>query len=524
MRLDSLYVKEFKNLRDLTVDFDEGSPFTVLVGRNGTGKSNLLEALVLIFRNLDLQIPPPFDYAIQYECRGLIVKAEVENGETRFFAGPMANSLESLTRSEFFSRDENGRWRYLPSYVFGYYSGPGNRLEVHFARHLKKYYERVRKTEGAAEIRPLMYARPVHSQFTLLAFFSGLGQPQTEFLREYLGIEALESVLFVLNRPSWGTRKPYTNYGWFWEASGVVRNFLDRLYAASLAPLRINSVSVALGHANSEKRDHVFCFLPDVQALRDLAASYESQQAFFSALESTWISDLVREVRVKARIRKAGQALSFRELSEGEQQLLMVLGLLKFTRCEESLFLLDEPDTHLNPAWSAEYLDLLAKVVGPGQESHFVIATHDPLVIAGRVRSEVQILDKHSDGRITADPPRDDPRGMGVSALLTSEIYGLRSELDPHTLALLDRKRELSLADDLSSEERAELGKINSELEGLDFSDSDRDPAYSEWAKLYSAVEKQLGIRGVSMSAEQTEQLKKRLLKIRDELAESDVE
>jgi len=35
--------------------------------------------------------------------------------------------------------------------------------------------------------------------------------------------------------------------------------------------------------------------------------------------------------------------------SEGEQQLLLVLGLLKFTAEEEALFLLDEPDTHLNP-------------------------------------------------------------------------------------------------------------------------------------------------------------------------------
>ena len=54
MRLDELTIGEFKNLRDLRVDFDEGSPYTVLVGENGAGKSNLIEALSLIFRNLDL--------------------------------------------------------------------------------------------------------------------------------------------------------------------------------------------------------------------------------------------------------------------------------------------------------------------------------------------------------------------------------------------------------------------------------------------------------------------------------------
>jgi hypothetical protein len=34
-------------------------------------------------------------------------------------------------------------------------------------------------------------------------------------------------------------------------------------------------------------------------------------------------------------------------LSEGEQQLLMVLGLMRFTKSHQSLVLLDEPDTHL---------------------------------------------------------------------------------------------------------------------------------------------------------------------------------
>jgi AAA15 family ATPase/GTPase len=49
MRLDYLYIEEFKNLRKLEMDFDESSLATVVVGRNGTGKSNVLEALVLIF-------------------------------------------------------------------------------------------------------------------------------------------------------------------------------------------------------------------------------------------------------------------------------------------------------------------------------------------------------------------------------------------------------------------------------------------------------------------------------------------
>jgi hypothetical protein len=43
----------------------------------------------------------------------------------------------------------------------------------------------------------------------------------------------------------------------------------------------------------------------------------------------------------------------------GEQQLLTVLGLLLFTRNDESLYLLDEYDTQLNPVWTYDYLRLL---------------------------------------------------------------------------------------------------------------------------------------------------------------------
>ena len=66
-------------------------------------------------------------------------------------------------------------------------------------------------------------------------------------------------------------------------------------------------------------------------------------------MESTYISDLIHETRIKVRKKDAAGNITFKELSEGEQQLLMVLGLLKFTKNEESLFLLDEPDRHLDP-------------------------------------------------------------------------------------------------------------------------------------------------------------------------------
>jgi recombinational DNA repair ATPase RecF len=49
MRIDRLKLPRFRNLIDFEVDFNQESSRQVIVGRNGVGKSNLLEAITRIF-------------------------------------------------------------------------------------------------------------------------------------------------------------------------------------------------------------------------------------------------------------------------------------------------------------------------------------------------------------------------------------------------------------------------------------------------------------------------------------------
>ena len=272
---------------------------------------------------------------------------------------------------------------------------------------------------------------------------------------------------------------------------GHVQRFLDRLYEVALAPMR-RPQRVPLGFNKSTTLEHLYLYLPDSEALRELASIYPSQHELFKALESTYISELLSEVRIRVRLRNSDGSLTFRELSEGEQQLLMVLGLLRFTKEDETLFLLDEPDTHLNPAWSLRYLELLETVVGEHSTSHVIMTTHDPLTIAGLEKAQVQIMERNEEsGVVTARCPELDPRGMGIGALLTSDIYGLRSQLDLQTLKLLDRKRELAIREQLSDEESEELRRLNEQLGGLDFTHSVRDPLYEQFVEAMTASERQ---------------------------------
>lgn len=81
MKLDYLWIENFKNLQDFSADFDESPEelFTILLGQNGSGKSNLLEALVVIFRDLFRGTHTEFGYELRYTLNRGETKAIVRN-------------------------------------------------------------------------------------------------------------------------------------------------------------------------------------------------------------------------------------------------------------------------------------------------------------------------------------------------------------------------------------------------------------------------------------------------------------
>ncbi len=495
MRMLALHINNFKNLQNVDVDFYDGSPIedsvtSVVLGRNGTGKSNLLEALILIFRDLDLDRPPAFAYQMTYLCRGSEISIDADPARAR-----REQVLVNVVGSEPMSyRDfqRDAREKYLPRYVFGYYSGPSNRMETHFDEHQKRFYNAlIRETdEKSRPLRPLLYARLVHSQFALLAFFNEQDPDILKFLDDELGIEALESVLFVMRKPSWNSRN---GNPLFWNARGEVSRFLERLYELAFIPLRMPR-RVQIDFKGSSTVEHLYLFLKSIEDLKALSSIYKTQQDFFKALESTYISEILSEVRIRVRVRKADGSLTFRDLSEGEQQLLMVLGLLRFTKEDEALFLLDEPDTHLNPVWGIQYLDFINRVAST-QKSHVIITTHNPLVISSLEREQVRIMQRNEDGYISVIPPYESPKGMGVAAILTSDLFGLRSTLDIPTQELMDERRELAAddaQDNLAPQKRSRLLELNELLREVDFSiNTMPDPLYHDFVLEMTKIQRE---------------------------------
>ena len=75
MKLKTLQIKKYKNLKDITIDFESGNGLTMLIGNNGSGKSNILEAISGIFSNAYSAKPiHKFVYSLTYEIKGKTVE------------------------------------------------------------------------------------------------------------------------------------------------------------------------------------------------------------------------------------------------------------------------------------------------------------------------------------------------------------------------------------------------------------------------------------------------------------------
>lgn len=545
MQLRYLAIPQFRNLRNLEMNFaSELEPASgaradatgnapakrirshALIGQNGTGKSNLIEALITLFRDVDLDREAAFDYTLEYEIRGKLVRIEVHTAKQKrpyVWVDGKSESQGYLLKNR----------ELLPSHIFAYYSGRNERIEQLFQEHQRRFNLRQEitadevlpehllenftasesdiraiedakrrreaklKQAGDDRLRRLFYCRGGHSQLVLLACLLS-DDPVFKKVLNNLHIESLKSALFVLKEPHRLREKRRSgqfdemeiNEGdpRFWYARGnVVSEFLDKLWQVAWAPIEKEASKQIDFRGRTEKQKQLYLYVPNKEKLRKLGELVGGPDSFFRYAEGAYIGDLIDEVRITVKKRdEHGGKVSFTQLSEGELQMLTVLGLMRITREDHCLFLLDEPDTHLNPIWKLRYFDDIEGVLSSEKdslvqgESQILITTHDPMMVGSLRKEQVHIIRK-SDGNTTVEQPDEHPQGMGVSGLLKSDMFGLPSTLDRHTLNTLQRRNDLLAKrkhEGLSQDEQQELDCLVVRLDDLGFSREYRDPMY----------------------------------------------
>lgn len=469
MRIDKIYIQNYKNFRDVCFDFDETSFNTVVIGRNGVGKSNLLELLATIFSSLHLKQNSDFNYSIYYQIRGNEVKIDSNNGVYTFFV--KEKEYKKINKSNFYSSS------LLPENIFGYYSGHSKRLLKVFQPFLSSYIKQLKKDEAKA-LRPFVWISPEYAVFVLLTFFIDEDLRAQEFLNEYLSIESFSEIKIAFNEAYILKEMRAIDEGHPSSPTYRLYEMLSSTFQSSVSKVgRVQDLKA------KREIDLIFTII-SVEQLRQIFNAH-SPRDIFRLFENSFLLESKTELSVSLRLVN-GSTISSEDLSEGQLQILLILGTMRFNQSLETLYLLDEPDTQLNPKWSSNFLNIISEFTSFKERAQVVMTTHSPIVFSGLNKSEVLILSTELNGNVVCEAPDRDPKGLGISNILTSEFFDLESSFDGETYDLMKKRRSLLIKSKLSSEEKEELHKLNEVLFESDFMSGDRDRLYINFLKILS--------------------------------------
>lgn len=145
--------------------------------------------------------------------------------------------------------------------------------------------------------------------------------------------------------------------------------------------------------------------------------------------------DKLYKERGHIRVKQGKTSVSLHELSDGYQSVLALATDIMAGIPEElsdmsyatGIVLLDEIGAHLHPRWRMEIVKSLRRAFPKLQ---FLVTTHEPLCLRGLVDNEIVVLQREGE-EVTVNDNLPSPEGLRVDQLLTSNLFGLHSTIDP---------------------------------------------------------------------------------------------
>lgn len=210
-------------------------------------------------------------------------------------------------------------------------------------------------------------------------------------------------------------------------------------------------------------------------------SSFEAIKKFFEIMrELTGRTDIdflrvTENFHVYVKIAEAPGGVPVEVLSQGLTSLFSWVGVL-CQRLKETLqtptgdplptesyalVLIDEIDAHMHPRWQQVLVPRLKKAFPNVQ---FIACTHSPLIVGGMQKEEVErfALANSQIQKMDFDPDMTLGR---TDQILTGELFGLPTTLDPATQSMMVQYEELLGKSARTAEEEASLTKLGRALE-----------------------------------------------------------
>jgi predicted ATPase len=494
MRINSLHIKEFRNLKDLKIDFDKTKLVNAMVGRNGTGKSNLMEAIAMVFKllrefeneaQLVLFAHEEFCFTINYECYGNELLIDVKKLENTFHI-KVSNDFVSIDTKQFRLQREE---KYLPAYVIGYYAGENKRLAAIFEKYAVEEYKKAKKNQGTSDdLRYLFFTDLRHSQKLLLTLLLyrhlGVEDRINRFLKDYLADSQLSKFGLYFKHPDWNTKLNDGNRSVtmidanrldgvpnpFWNLKGKPESFIETLFDINPHPIafsRDDGDDEDLPEGIAEILEMGFAL--GLGKLSEIYKTFPKGIDFFNAIESTDIVGVFHDLHLMTeRVVPGGtELIDFYSLSEGEQQLITIVSLLLFTGEQESLFLFDEPDTFLNPKWQRDFVKLLREYMPVHENSQIFFTTHSPLTVQAAEDAQYLFFEN---GKVQTDPPF--AKGSSINQVLLSSLFELQSVYPRKLDEYIKEREEIIVKGEFTDEDEERLNKLSTLIGELPYGDT----------------------------------------------------
>lgn len=358
MELKRLWVGNYKNLIDFEMDFSNRENCTVIIGSNGSGKSNIIEVIGMIFSRLyyndytgfTAEESNSFDFEIEYNVRGDDIKVSWKDND---FIVDVNNTTFEYNRSVEFRR-------YAPSQVIAIYSGEEQRLwDEIFSHSYFNFIQSIKQSPMThwSQLQPMVYLNRYNWNIALLTLLfaekTEIEEEFSSFRKSVLGINKISSITFEIDLQK---QKE-------WDDNEVVE------FVKNLNPEQRTSVTVSVS---------------------DFVDLYQGSNADFYGLLSA--ASMPKTDKLITNISIAfNEDLVVSSLSEGEKKLLLVNTVLRILADNEALLLFDEPDSHLHIKRKRHLAKILLDDKGTGSEK--IVTTHSPTLANSFASNHLAMLE-----------------------------------------------------------------------------------------------------------------------------------
>lgn len=332
MRLKTLYIENYKNIVKQTFDFSNNSGYIALIGENGSGKTNLLEAISLIFNGIFNKKKIPFKYELKYEHNGHLYERR-----------PLVAMVDGI-------KVKDSEMLY-PTSVIACYSGEDLRLWHNaYEDYYLHYFNKAIKE--SFYIPKLVYINKYCWEIALISLLCAFDKNDVhEFLSSCLNIKDINDVniSFYFDENKEEMFKKHDAMNWFRR---LINEGGKNVNARTLSTMDIFSSSLSTQKQDKCKTIFQYLYLLSQPKRNDVNR----------------VDKLITKISLKI-----GE-ISFEDLSEGEKKMILVECIDKVLGDQNSLVLLDEPDAHTHIARKADILETIKSF-----EGQTILTTHSPI-------------------------------------------------------------------------------------------------------------------------------------------------